>query len=771
MVAIIERVRLAYRAFVSPQQKNFPFPVNVYVDRYGYTQWSLIDYETYAKQGFAQNSVVYTAIKYKQDSIAQAPIRAYTGHPDDAEILDDLEHPLAQLSLRPNDYMSRVEFMQYCVTYLNIHGNCFVALTGINDNLPIGMYPLRPDRVFILPDKDTHGIKAYVYFPQGATEETAIPILPENMCHIKFVHPYDNLEGQGYGLSPMSAAAHVIDTDNNMTEFLARFFKNNGLMPGGVVTLPYDANPEDIAKMRDQIGDMYGGSNNWGKPLVIDGSGSFSHMIPSFQEMVLDNIDLRNARRSTSVFGVPARLIGLDEANSTYNNIQEAKDDFWQRTMSAELMLFEEEFRHKVRLGDDVFLRFDLSGIAAFADDTLSQVQAYSQLVSNFVPPNIAKVIAGINIPDMEGGDISYMPVGLVPVQQKQVELENLENQDNEESEEDNPFEDFEEDDTDSDMEDVPTPEDESEKSFNPIQLAIKKLAWDYDSKERFALKRDKLTESFEDKYANAANKQFEQDKRKILAIFSEQKKANHKAKQSFDYEQLKHAVRAYLRGDGLQAWRNRFSPLFVDINVASREQMEDDFELSSFIPMAEYKQQFTTRTSIEGEYWFSNYTLKFATAINKTTEDDIRAIIRDGLAEGWGTDKIGNKIELLFQQYIHGNISYDEFEFLVDRLPKWRTEMIARTETHGAMSAGNHAFYEIAGVPLKEWFATGDDRTRETHLRAWNEYSEGGSPGPIGIDDNFMVAGYECRHPGDRTLPLKEFIRCRCTELPYYLD
>lgn len=798
-----------------PSQKNFPFPMNIYIDRSGHTQFTLIDYEAYAKEGMAQNAVVYSSLKYKFDSVSQAPLRAYEGHPDDAILLDNLNHPLSQLALRPNEYMSRVEFMQYCVTYLNIHGNCFIALTGVNDNLPLGMYPLRPDRVRIIPKKSDDGMETvigYAYYPQGATEDTAILIMAENMAHVKFPHPYDNFEGQGYGLSPMSAAAYTIDTDNEMTRFLTRFFRNNGIMPGGIVKLPYESDPEDIAQLRDQLVDKYGGSKEWGKPLVIDKGGEYSSSIPLFKDMDLDPVDLRNIRRTTAVFGVSGVLIGLDQANSTFNNLSEAKDDFWERVMFTELLLFEEELRHKVDLGDGVFLRFDLTALPAFAVDVNLQAQTYQLLVNNFVPPNDAKQLVGMSIPDIEGGDLSYMPVGLVPVRQKEVELEQLENGGNEqENNGENPFiadtvtntanenekraNPLLTSNTEKDVDyisreidvfiqairDGKMPQNRKHyywqdlrdliklNKLNPIQYAIKAIIWDYEMKDSVANEQDTVTRRFEPKYQAQAIEQFEEDKRAILSLFTQQKKTNHKEKKAFDYNVFRQSVNKYLFGASALSWGTGFAPLFVETVIAGRKQWNRQLDLASYLPNAEIKQIISGQ--VQSEYWFSNYTLTFARQINTTTNKDIQAIIASGLSEGFGTDKIGNKIELMFEQYMFNNTNSEDWEFMQERMPPFRSEMIARTETHGAMSAGNHAFFEIAGVQLKEWWATGDDRTRETHLKAWNEYTEGGSIGAIPINDNFIVGGSEMRHPGDRRAPLKEFINCRCVELPFLED
>src|SRR3989304_1104276 len=177
-------------------------------------------YATYARDGYAANSVLQSALAYKWRAIAQAPLRAYEGDPD-APVKMKPDSPLAQLAARPNRFQSMMEFMMLADVYLNLAGNCYVMLDrplGRKNDLPDAMYTLRPDRVHIVPDNDS--VKGYVYVPEGGSGGDGGPILPQNMTTIKFPHPYDPLEGMGEGLSPMSSLAYSGDVENMGSKFL-----------------------------------------------------------------------------------------------------------------------------------------------------------------------------------------------------------------------------------------------------------------------------------------------------------------------------------------------------------------------------------------------------------------------------------------------------------------------------------------------------------------------------------------------------------------------
>jgi uncharacterized protein with gpF-like domain len=66
------------------------------------------------------------------------------------------------------------------------------------------------------------------------------------------------------------------------------------------------------------------------------------------------------------------------------------------------------------------------------------------------------------------------------------------------------------------------------------------------------------------------------------------------------------------------------------------------------------------------------------------------------------------------------------------------------------------------AGVPQlrQQWWATLDDRTRETHRAAHEQIRDIGQP--------FEVGGEALAFPGDPAGSPKETINCRCRVVPY---
>ncbi|MEM6286633.1 MAG: phage minor head protein [Bacteroidota bacterium] len=88
-----------------------------------------------------------------------------------------------------------------------------------------------------------------------------------------------------------------------------------------------------------------------------------------------------------------------------------------------------------------------------------------------------------------------------------------------------------------------------------------------------------------------------------------------------------------------------------------------------------------------------------------------------------------------------------------------WRAELVAEDVTQAVFERGQVEAYRAGGVDRKRWLTQRDSEVRETHVAADGQ--------EVGLDEPFVVGGYECDHPGDPVLPASESIRCRCSSLP----
>lgn len=375
-------------------------------------QWHLIDLSSYVNEGFAGNSLVYSAIMYKARTMMTAPLRAYTGDPDYPELLSP-KHSLSKLVARPNEHQSWTEFQVLNVVYLNVAGNVYIY----KDRKKQQLQALRPDRVFIVPGKGTPAkLSHFLYVPEGkspsySSNADTFPILPEDMIHIKLPYPLDPLEGMGYGMSPMSACAKVIDVDNMVTEFLNVFFQK-GTMLTGILTFDIPLKEDVVDTILERWGKKYGGHSKWDTG-VLDRGGSYQRLGLTFEEMGFAEQDARNECRILGPFGVPPILIssrvGLER--STYSNYESARAACWQDTLVPELKMFEVEFQQHLK-ARKAFVKFDLSQVPALQKNLAPIINSAFTLWQMGVPANQALTAVGLRIGDVPGGDVPHISSG-----------------------------------------------------------------------------------------------------------------------------------------------------------------------------------------------------------------------------------------------------------------------------------------------------------------------------------------------------------------------
>ena len=140
---------------------------------------------------------------------------------------------------------------------------------------------------------------------------------------------------------------------------------------------------------------------------------------------------------------------------------------------------------------------------------------------------------------------------------------------------------------------------------------------------------------------------------------------------------------------------------------------------------------------------YIEKYGLDKAKNINNTTKDKLRKSLSEGIGTGEGIPKLRDRISTI---YTEAKTS--------------RATLIARTETVSTVNTGAFETYKGAKLEQKEWLATSDTRTRETHASINREVVDINKPFSNGL-----------MYPGDSSGSASEVCNCRCTILPVIPD
>ncbi|MBZ0290450.1 MAG: phage portal protein, partial [Anaerolineae bacterium] len=304
---------------------------------------------------YQQSPWVYIAVNRIAEAVALVPLRVMRL---DGERKIEVEgHPLERLLDAPNPYISRFELFEQTAGILELTGNAYWFLAGDATGVPAEIWPLRPDRVSIVPDPARY-VKGYVYEIDGLR----IPLDPAEVVHFKRWHPSNDY----YGLSALEAARLSITSDQAMAEWnRSTFGKDNGV-PAGIVNIKDFVSDSDFDRIKREWRQSYGGPQR--KTAFLRGGGiEWQNIGLSHNE--LDFLRGRQAHRDEilNTFGIP---VGLVSENATEANARVAERMFIERTLWPKLA------RLSQKITQDLLSFWPGSYVAEFEDIRPTDMQA-----------------------------------------------------------------------------------------------------------------------------------------------------------------------------------------------------------------------------------------------------------------------------------------------------------------------------------------------------------------------------------------------------------
>jgi len=288
----------------------------------GTARWMPRDYAALAREGYANNAIVYRAVKLVAENVGGCVFLAEEG----AELRD--RHPLLDLIARPNPREDGARFIEAIATHLMIAGNAYVEAVSV-DGAPRELHVLRPDRMKLVPGSDGWP-EAYEYTVAGRSVRFDQSATLPPVLHLALLHPLDD----HYGLAPLEAAAVAVDTHNAAAKW-NKALLDNAARPSGALVFTADdtvISDDQFVRLKRELEDSYQGARNAGRPLLLEGGLDWKAMSLSPKDMDFMEAKHAAAREIALAFGVPPQLLGIP-GDSTYSNYQEANRVFFRATV------------------------------------------------------------------------------------------------------------------------------------------------------------------------------------------------------------------------------------------------------------------------------------------------------------------------------------------------------------------------------------------------------------------------------------------------------
>lgn len=365
---------MLFKNFFKKEEKNTNFKPNNLFSKTFYQSlsgpiWSGRDYTNIANECYVKNVVANRCINIVANSASSVKLKVR--NKNTGAILN--EHPLAKLLKKPNVFLNGNDFFKSIYIYKILAGNVFILATFENDNNfqnPLELFLLRPDKISILGSKNGFPL-AYKY--KNNTIDKVFYVDQTNgkseILHIKNFHPTNDW----YGLSEVEPASYSIDQHNEASKWNQSMLQN-GARPSGALIVKADGNcdgyltDEQFERLKDQLDNEYSGSENAGKPLLLEGGLDWKEMSLSPKDMDFLEIKYSTARDIALSFGVPSQLLGIPGDN-TYNNFAEARLFLWEQTILPLVDSILSNFNSWLceMYEDDLEIFYDINSISALS--------------------------------------------------------------------------------------------------------------------------------------------------------------------------------------------------------------------------------------------------------------------------------------------------------------------------------------------------------------------------------------------------------------------
>ena len=241
-----------------------------------------------------------------------------------------LVHQALNVFGKPNPFFTQFTLMEACQQYLDLTGESYWVLDyDPRATFPMGIWPVRPDRMEPVPDPDTY-LAGWIYTGPDGNEK--VPLRPEEVVQVKYPNPMDPFRGLG----PVQAVMVDVQAARYSAEWNLNFFLNSAT-PGGVIQVDHALDDDEFDELVLRWRETHQGVSRAHRVAVLEGGQTWVPNAMTLRDM--DFANLRNLSRDIirEAFGIHKIMLGnSDDVNRA--NAQTGEEVFatWSITPRLE---------------------------------------------------------------------------------------------------------------------------------------------------------------------------------------------------------------------------------------------------------------------------------------------------------------------------------------------------------------------------------------------------------------------------------------------------
>jgi HK97 family phage portal protein len=219
------------------------------------------------------------------------------------------DHPALLLWNKPNDFWLGQEWREAGQQHLDLVGESWTVVErnpGLR-SIPLGLWPVRPDRITPVPSQEKF-LAGYIYTNPSGEQ---VPLELDEVLSIKLPNPIDSYRGMG----PVQSIMVDLDSTRYSAEWNRRFFLNDAT-PGGVVEIPVGLGDTQFKQMLARWRETHRGVSNAHRVGFLENGAKWVDRKYTQRDMQFS--ELRSVSREVirEAYGFPAFAAGIiDDVN------------------------------------------------------------------------------------------------------------------------------------------------------------------------------------------------------------------------------------------------------------------------------------------------------------------------------------------------------------------------------------------------------------------------------------------------------------------------
>lgn len=618
----------------------------------------------------AYRSWVFAAVQAISQDVAEIKLRLMKRGAD-GELEEVTEHEVLELIKKVNPRMTKYEIFEITQSHLELEGNAFWFLARDGTKAIKEIWPLRPDRVILVQDKENPLlVSEYVYKQRGGKK---ITFVADDIIHFANFNNEGEYPFPVRGLGTVQAAARAIDTNFAASEWNRIFFANSA-RPDILLKTEGKVDAADAERLKRMWNSAFRGTDKAHKLLILQGGLSVDKLSETQKDMDFVKLQTQSRDEILATFRVPKTVLGLTDGTVNRATAEASNFIFADGTIKPKMQRITDTLNENLlklfKGTENMFFTFD----SPVPEDRERIVKEYTAGHGKWLTTNDIRIAEGLQPTDK--GDQLLAPSSFVEVDRVTPEGKKIKE----------PKEKAEE----------PAPKVDKEVADTTAEH-INKL---FDTKAKVKPKKVKAKEEPKEKTRRELTHAQVENFRPIWIknIKDNEKILSEKIQKFFDGQQ-KRVIEALTEGlKGLKPKEYRLkqvNDLLPDINVeidllgeVLRADFEEFLRQGGQLAFDVLANDETFFININSQEFIDDRIDVIKGQINDTTFEKVRPIIEQGLEENQTVEEISDAL------------ARDVF----DEARGFRTDRIARTEVSQAQNFGNLEATKIAGATFKRW-------------------------------------------------------------------